>query len=43
VKLGYSSEGADMEPMLVHPLIIRSREPSDGEILARLSLSSTGG
>lgn len=43
VKLGYSTEVADMEPMLVHPLIIRSREPSDGEILARLSLSSTGG
>jgi len=37
VKLGYSTEVNDMEPMLIHPLMIRAREPSDGEIQARLN------
>jgi hypothetical protein len=37
VKLGYSTEVNDMEPMLIHPLMIRAREPSDSEIQARLN------
>lgn len=37
VKLGYSTEVNDMEPMLIHPLMIRAREPSDAEIQARLN------
>ena len=43
VKLGYSTEVNDMEPMLVHPLMIRGHEPSDAEILARLTLLHNGG
>lgn len=37
VKLGYSTEVNDMEPMLVHPLMVRASEPSDAEIQARLN------
>jgi hypothetical protein len=35
-KLGYSEDVADLEPMLVHPLMVPGSEPSDQEILERL-------
>lgn len=35
-KLGYSDDVADLEPMLVHPLMVPGSEPSDPEILDRL-------
>jgi len=35
-KLGYSDDVAELEPMLVSPLMVPGNEPSDQEILARL-------
>jgi hypothetical protein len=35
-KLGYSEDVAELEPMLVHPLMVPGSEPSDQEILERL-------
>ncbi|MDD5369146.1 MAG: serine-rich protein [Anaerolineaceae bacterium] len=35
-KLGYSSDVADLEPMLVHPLAVPGSEPAEQEILDRL-------
>lgn len=35
-KLGYSEDVTDLEPMLVHPLMVPGSEPSDQEILERL-------
>ena len=35
-KLGYSEDVAEMEPMLVRPLMVPGSEPSDEEILERL-------
>ena len=36
VKLGYSDNVAELEPMLVRPLMVPGSEPSDQEILERL-------
>jgi DNA helicase HerA-like ATPase len=35
-KLGYSEDVADIEPMLVHPLMVPGSEPSEEEIHERL-------
>ncbi len=35
-KLGYSDDVNELEPMLVHPLMVSGKEPSDREILERL-------
>ena len=35
-KLGYSEDVTELEPMLVHPLMVPGSEPSDQEILERL-------
>ena len=36
VKLGYSDDVTQMEPVLVHPLRVAGDEPDDGEIVRRL-------
>ena len=35
-KLGYSEDVAELEPILVHPLMVPGSEPSDKEILEKL-------
>ncbi len=36
VKLGYPFDRAEVEPTYVHPLILDTQEPSDGEIVGVL-------